>query len=177
MEITEVVIGYKLSKFKSERAAVVPYLIKDGILHFLFAIDKKSGDVTDMGGGVKKGEYALDAAIREFKEESGGIFGDMYSKVNDMGCFLGLIGQRGKMSSLFIPVKETWYDNTSILNPSIEVEKMVWLSEKQLIMLLTYQKRSNDNMRMWNRPKRFYNNVFTEQFKNKLKVVYKMKQL
>ena len=62
--MNNITLGIYLSKIKTNRAAVLPYIIKNNIhgeskIYFLVAIDKKSGDITDLGGGVKKNECSL----------------------------------------------------------------------------------------------------------------------
>ncbi len=87
------ILGVHLSRIKTERAAVVPYLIRcdeNGCeyLHFLFARDQITGEITDLGGGVKQHEFSLSAGIREMHEESDGIFGTSYSNINDHGMII-----------------------------------------------------------------------------------------
>ena len=47
-------------------------------LKFCLGLDCKSGDITDFGGGVsyRKDGSALNGALREFNEESHGVFGE-----------------------------------------------------------------------------------------------------
>ena len=76
-------LGAQLAQTKSTRASVLPYVIKnDGNqrkIYFLFGIDRETGDITDLGGGVKRDEFSLEAGLREFREESDEIFGTIYS--------------------------------------------------------------------------------------------------
>lgn len=44
-------------------------------LKFVMGLDTEHKDLTDLGGRVKKGETAIEAAIREFQEESQWVFG------------------------------------------------------------------------------------------------------
>jgi len=169
----KVVIGNDLAKIKTERAACLPYIVKNGMLFFLFAIDKNSGDITDMGGGVKKDEFALSAGIRELKEESGDVFGSLNSRMNEMSSFVGALGQNGKMSTLFIPMHDEWYAKIDYIEkPSSEIEKMIWINEFELKGLLAVSDK-----RMWIRVKKFYRPIMTDNFKNLLKKVYVTKKL
>jgi len=211
--MTNIVIGYDLANFKSERAACLPYTVKNGTLLFLFAEDRKSaygnieskmnvrgsllsdpkesrnrkiklrcpsetsteinGDITDMGGGVKKDEFALNAGLREFREESGGAFDRVCDRVNEMGTFIGGISQNRKMSVLFIPLEyEEWKHVDSIINPSDEVIKMIWVSENDLQELL-----DRNNRKMWKRVKCFYQPIITEDLKKRLKVLHVEKRM
>lgn len=61
------------------RAGCLPYLISNSPskkIYFLFAVDHKSGDLTDFGGGfsLKYDMLPLIAAARELHEESLGLF-------------------------------------------------------------------------------------------------------
>ena len=71
------------SRQHQKRAGVIPYFRLDGELFFLLGIDFTSGDYADFGGGVggSRFENPIEGAVREFTEESLGIFG----KVDDMG--------------------------------------------------------------------------------------------
>lgn len=57
-------------QIRVKRAGIVP--IVNG--HFCFGVDKQTQNYTDFGGGVKHHESWIDAAIREFNEESNYIF-------------------------------------------------------------------------------------------------------
>ena len=59
-----------LGSIKTLRSGVIPYTIWNDELHFLFARHAATGELGDFGGGTKKYETALVAALREFKEES-----------------------------------------------------------------------------------------------------------
>lgn len=77
-----------VSRIKMERSAIIPYyLSEDGDVIFFLGVDSVSGDVCDMGGGVKKYETPITGALREFNEESRGIFGDVsVSKLESSLC-------------------------------------------------------------------------------------------
>ena len=66
---------------KQLRAGVIVYVEIPGQhksqLFFCLGLDQRTGDITDFGGGVtKKDPTALHAALREFHEETLGIFAD-----------------------------------------------------------------------------------------------------
>jgi hypothetical protein len=70
-----------LFKSKQLRAGVIAYIEVPGPvrpqLYFCLGLDQRTGDITDFGGGVtKKDSTALHAALREFHEETLGIFID-----------------------------------------------------------------------------------------------------
>lgn len=64
----------------SARAGVIPYTIHNERLFFLMGVDRRYGDFTDFGGGVKRTESLLDGAYREFTEESCKMFAGTVSK-------------------------------------------------------------------------------------------------
>lgn len=67
------------------RCGILPYIILNEKYYICFGKDHKSGDYTDFGGGVHKGEEPLQCAIREFSEESRGVFGKI--SIEDLqGC-------------------------------------------------------------------------------------------
>lgn len=162
--------GARLLSQKGNRASVVPYTLIDGELYFLFAIDAKSKDVTDMGGGVRGAESLLAAAIREFKEESYEIFpATMYH----MDRFLSLpVLSDGYMVSIFYYIDPLWRKNASILfdekrrSPDRkigkcyeETQELRWYSMRGLLRLL-----QQGNCLMWKRVKSFYKRGLTQEF-------------
>ena len=61
-------------KIQFKRAGIIPYTMFNGVRHYLMAIDSKYNELTDFGGQVKSRESFIDAACREFHEESLGFF-------------------------------------------------------------------------------------------------------
>lgn len=59
------------------RAGAIIYTKYHGITYFCLGIDTESGNLTDFGGGVKKGESIIEGGLRELEEESQGVFGHM----------------------------------------------------------------------------------------------------
>ena len=64
-------------KVRPQRGGVIPYTIKDGEVYFGLGVDTKTGDITDLGGGIryKKDGDAVTGSLREFMEESLCVFG------------------------------------------------------------------------------------------------------
>lgn len=60
-----------------KRCGVIPYTKYKNSIWFGLGIDRRSGDVTDFGGSFeyKKDRDCIDAALREFSEESLNVFG------------------------------------------------------------------------------------------------------
>lgn len=132
-----------LATVKTTRCGVIPYTVADGILHFLLARDKTSKDLGDFGGGAQKTEFALMAALREFGEESHGIFSHIYQSANDMSDKIAIIDGT-KMAMIFAPLECKWIkdaqrifaDNPPTKKKSDEVSELVWVSEEEFINLI-----------------------------------------
>lgn len=69
-----------IGKGHISRAGIIPYCIWKNQIYILMGIDKDSGDLSDFGGGVKLKENFTSAAIREFNEETCGIFRNNITK-------------------------------------------------------------------------------------------------
>lgn len=78
------------SRQRQRRSGVVVYTTYADSILLLMGVDTESGDVTDFGGGVKikHGEGPLDAAVRELKEESYGVLGEI--KKSDISDHLAI---------------------------------------------------------------------------------------
>jgi len=63
--------------FRPIRAGIVPVVDLFGEKYYCFGVDHKYQEITDFGGGIryKRDENVLYGALREFSEESLGIFG------------------------------------------------------------------------------------------------------
>lgn len=63
------------------RCGVIPYnILPDNTILFGLGLDSKSKELTDFGGHSLPYENAVTAALREFNEESLGIFGNINKK-------------------------------------------------------------------------------------------------
>jgi hypothetical protein len=177
---SRITLGSYLAKVKTDRAAVIPYIViidNEGNrnLHFLLARDNDSGDITDFGGGVKQNEVSLTASLREFREESDEIFGNLYDKVNDLSVAIAILDKT--MSVLFIPLPIEWYStaldkfNNRVHLPHRlrkkshnEVSEIIWFNEEEFIHLI-----SPDNPAMWSRIRKFYSRNYGDQLSKALK--------
>jgi hypothetical protein len=100
------------NKFKFLRSGVIPYTFIDGVKHFCMGIDFTYGTLTDFGGGVKKNENFLLAALRELYEESLGIFDFLYKQDLDKISKNSIAVYDEKMCIFFIDVKVKSIDST-----------------------------------------------------------------
>ena len=109
-------------------------------IHFLFAIDSKSGDLTDCGGWAKPNEMVLTCAEREFMEESiDTLPSSIYTSVNSLalcGVLTDIpdvkttsdVDVRDTMSILFLPlhIPEIWLE----IAPKIFLTRLKRASKK-----------------------------------------------
>ena len=95
---------------KQSRAGVIPFTIYNDEMYFLLACDRRSRDLCDFGGGCKMGESLLTTAIREFQEESNGIFEQHYSP-QVFGESVPVIGKN--MTIIFLPIDPSWIDRAA----------------------------------------------------------------
>lgn len=158
----KIVFADKLMTMRPSRAAIVPYYIVGDSVSFVFAVDSKYGDITDLGGGVRKYESAVTGAVREFVEESLGAFGDI--SIHHIANQIGVIG--GKMTVIFVK-----YDHHEVEHAIVkfkdafsnsenggEISDLIILSEKEVIGLSSGSGRCRGRP-MWSRIRRFYEGV------------------
>lgn len=74
-----------LKNTKPERAGIIIYTTVKKVLYFGLGLDSRTHDLTDFGGRIiYKIENVIEGAIREFKEETLGIFEDItYENIKD----------------------------------------------------------------------------------------------
>lgn len=108
---------------------------KVGSIYFCLGVDTQSGNLTDFGGGVKKGETIVDGGLRELEEESLGIFGHIDStEVEETVTF-----HSSNMAIIFIPLQVNRNEITKQFNEKIqgkinpEVCDIVWLDMKEFM--------------------------------------------
>lgn len=85
------------------RSGAIIYTKENDKTYFCLGIDTQSGNLTDFGGGVKKGETIIEGGLRELEEESQGVFGtidpsDIEDKIT-FHCY--------NMAIMFIPIEVT----------------------------------------------------------------------
>lgn len=143
---------------RPSRSAIVPYCVVNNVIHFVFGIDSKYGDITDLGGGVRKYESAVTGAMREFTEESHNVFANELS-VNSLVKSLAISDK--KMTVIFMRI------NSDAIGSSInsfhnsdsggctEVRDLIIVTDDELIRL-SRGMRCKGRV-MWSRVRRFYN--------------------
>ena len=189
-------LGARLAQIKSVRASVLPYIIKNNgnqrKIYFLLGIDRETGDITDLGGGVKRDEFSLEAGLREFREESDEIFGTIYDHPNDYMRNIAL--SSSDMCVLFVPLAVEWYDEVIPLfekrktdpfptdgngkkKSHCEIERLVWIDEDSFIEMIRSRSGSCQlpdisNHQIWTRLQKFYRRKINGELKEALKMRY-----
>jgi len=117
------------------RSGAIVYIHENNKTYFCLGVDTQSGNLTDFGGGVKKGETIIEGGLRELKEESLGVFGDVGQQVISdniiFHCF--------NMAIMFIPlnvdratIEREFRENVkNKVDP--EVCDIVWLSTDEFL--------------------------------------------
>ncbi len=121
--------------FRPQRAGVIIYTKINNELFFGFGVDSIYNELTDFGGHLdRKDKNAITGALREFKEESLGLFDYTYEQVEN-----NIITYDDKMAILFIKVDESpeminqKFKNKLMLRSKVEVNNIVWLSLDELL--------------------------------------------
>ncbi len=136
----------RLSDIKLKRAGVIPFTIhpETGVW-YLLARDGLTGDLGDFGGGCKKGERAIDTAMRELHEESRRIFSPLFTRDSHFYLSLALCSRDMGIVFAFLPVE--WMNSASpafeaaILSPKSqktgpEVSGIEWVSHDDLVHMI-----------------------------------------
>lgn len=134
-----------LSKVKPPRAGVIPYISTPQGLKYAFGLDTNYRELTDFGGGVsyKRDKTAINGALREFKEESLGVFGD-YTPKDVMN---NVVIYNKDLMIVFIPVDVSPKEKNALFHKRLEDEDnpevcdIVWLSEDELDKALDSKSR------------------------------------
>jgi hypothetical protein len=124
------------------RAGVIPVTLQNNIIFFGFGVDSSVASLGDFGGHRElKDKDALDAAIREYREESLNVFGEITrDKVQNYYVLDGI-----DTIEILFPVNSPFYQYTEHFHQMIgdnkkhEVQSIVWLSRQQLLTAIDSQ--------------------------------------
>lgn len=145
----DLVMYYNRYQLTPARAGIIPYIYRNGQLYFCLGVDRGSGDLTDFGGGVKATENAIQGAIREFQEETLGVFGDLDTTRLLHSTWVST----PQMLILFAEIHtdpqiaNNLFQERVALIPEPEVSALVWLSYTDLIQIV----QKNTPTRIYNR--------------------------
>lgn len=117
------------------RSGAIIYTRDGNNTYFCLGIDTQSGNLTDFGGGVKKGETIVEGGLRELEEESQGIFGNIDpTDIEDTVTFNSY-----NMAIIFIPLGVNKDTITGLFNRRVygkdtpEVCDIVWLDTDEFL--------------------------------------------
>lgn len=160
-----------------KRAVIIPIVVTpEGTILQLMGF-YKTGEITDFGGGVKKGETPIDAGLRELHEETKNIFGDYLSgmKKRDLRRRSVTI-ENSIMSATFVVLGHDWRSEApnsfrnEPVNENDEIHHVMWVREESFQLLID-QKPAK--YQMWPKIIPFYRNLYTERVKCDLRRIAK----
>jgi hypothetical protein len=131
--------------FRPQRAGVIPYIVREGEIYFALGLDTQHSELTDFGGGVsyKSDGNALEGALREFSEESLGVFGAV-DRALLTKCF---VVYNRQMMIVFVPFDVNPLDKSRLFHQFLlqetdpEVSDILWLSEQEFKTALEEKSR------------------------------------
>lgn len=197
--MSSVVFAKELKNIRTQRAAIVPYCVRKippsisspssrasshppkYVISFLFAVDSKYGDITDLGGGIRKYESALSGSIREFTEESHGILGPVAT--NSIAHSISITD--GKMATIFVRYDPDVIDSapavfardlrdhsSSQSSPVCsEISRLIVVSDEELHQLTRNSRFRLEGRVMWSRVRRFYSTFDVRSLSSILKLL------
>jgi len=139
---TQIVSASYLSKIQLHRAGVILYCVIEGKVYFLFARDRRTYDLCDFGGHRDDHDpNALATALREFREESGGIFAQHKVSLRQIALY------DDNMAILFLPIATDRYASViKKFQHNIEVTALCWIDEKQLQTLVYHSNGQHEHL-------------------------------
>jgi hypothetical protein len=123
--------------YKPQRGGIIPYMVSsEGNLKFALGLDYVHKELTDFGGGIsyKKDGDAVVGSIREFDEESLGVFGEV--KKEDLENCLTIYSN--EMMIIFLKVDVNASEINKLFYQKLKQESepevcdIVWLEKKEL---------------------------------------------
>ena len=117
------------------RSGAIIYTRYNGTTYFCLGVDTDSGNLTDFGGGVKKGETIIEGGLRELEEESQGVFGD----ISPEDIENAVIFHCHNMAIMFIPLEVNPREITKVFMNRIRKEEdhevcdITWLNTEEFL--------------------------------------------
>lgn len=145
---------------RTRRTSVVPYIKSEDKIHFLFGIDKTYREMTDFGGGVKKDETLIQAAHREFHEETKGIFAKVIN-ISSLSKCKNFVGEYTTVT--FVQVHSGWKkianerfkSRKSTKKIHNEISELLWVSSDDLDNIV----KGGGKVAMWDKLTDDYINI------------------
>ena len=119
----------------SFRSGAIIYTRYNNVTYFCLGIDTESGNLTDFGGGVKRGETIVEGGLRELEEESQGVFGN----IGPDDIENAVIFHSHNMAIMFIPLEVNPREITKKFMNKIknedehEVCDITWLNAEEFL--------------------------------------------
>lgn len=131
------------TKQKQRRAGVIVYFIHGNEIVFGMGSDSSYREITDFGGSYEKSadNDPLDTALREFEEETLGVYGSI-NRDAVSECVV-LLNQ--SMLIMFVPLKfdpdriAEMFDEKLSEESEPEINELVWISKHNFIAMITDQ--------------------------------------
>lgn len=134
------------------RAGIIPFVEQGGIRFYAFGLENGVAAIGDFGGHIEKWDNdALDAAIREYQEESLNAFGELHRE--NMMDYDVLIGK--DTAEILVPVNGPLHQYNEIFrellgtNPDHEVQSIIWLSKQQLLTAIDNQQTTYEGTKLF----------------------------
>ena len=111
------------------RSGAIIYTKMNNQTYFCLGIDTESENLTDFGGGVKKGETVVEGGLRELEEESQGVFGIIKPKDVERTLTFHCYNMAIMFIELDVDIRdiEAKFKERIEATPSLEVSGIVWL--------------------------------------------------
>ena len=162
----------KMTISRKDRSGVIPYTIDNkGKLHFLLGIDRKTGDLTDFGGGVKANEDFFSAGAREFSEETCEIFDPLTEQ--DLRNAVPIYNNYGNSVIFLVKINRDWLQTAQQTFAAAQAQRITEAKYTELSGLFWVHQDefksiafNKDDTRMWVR----LQNIF--RFNAKWKMLY-----
>jgi hypothetical protein len=133
--------AHDLNRIK--RAGIIPFTQYKKDTWFGMGIDRQSGDISDFGGRREiKDRDAIETAIREFTEESLGVYGKFaYDSVKECMALY-----KGVYMIIFLPIvvnpKLSVKNYKCIVYKGSEMSSLIWMNKKDFLDTVTNAKSS-----------------------------------
>jgi len=143
--------------FKPLRGGVILYCDHNNEKLFGLGIDYNTRDITDFGGGIKQTETFLKACLREFDEESLGVFSDLIEKTPEEELMNYYAVYNHYSVAIFIKIPyEEYYQRTLIFKEKVkkiidenrkpEVINISWFNYESLNKIINSENKDSCGM-------------------------------
>lgn len=161
-----------LLKRKIGRSGIIPYTSKDNEMHFLLAKDNQTDELGDFGGGAKSKENGLDTAMREFEEESKGIFLGEFPNIDYFVNKISVTGDNMAVTFVYIDPKWLSKDETGAVRQfrkkrkrDDEIIDVVWVNKITFEKLVNQRQIREDYqvLKMWKKVRTFFKKIKVDE--------------